>query len=101
VIGRYRGYKRGEAGFFWGQLKHGVEVSAKAYQVWRAGLETKGYREWRDRKDRKVFAKLTGYANGTLTLVEPDGTCSRTQEKLLSDKDRAWINEQKKIRNLQ
>ena len=101
VIGRYRGYKHGDAEFFWGQLKHGVDVSANAYQVWRTGLEKKGYREWKDNKERKVFAKLTGYANGTLTLIEPDGTRSRTQEKLLSDKDRAWIAEQKKLRNLQ
>lgn len=101
VIGRYRGFKRGEAEYFWGQLKHGVDVSANAYQIWRADLEKKGYREWQDRKDRKVFAKLTGYANATLTLIEPDGTRSQTQEKLLSDKDRAWITEQKKLRNLQ
>jgi len=101
VIGRYRGYKRGEADYFWGLIKHGEAVSANAYQSWRAGLEKKGYREWQDRKERKVFAKLTGYSNGTLTLIEPDGTRSRTQENLLSDKDRAWIADQKKPRNLQ
>jgi len=101
VIGRYRGYKRGDAEFFWGQLKHGEEVSANAYKVWRAKLEQKGYREWQDRKDRKIFAKLTSYANGTIVLIEPDGTRSRTQENKLSDKDRAWIAEQKKLRNLQ
>jgi thioredoxin-related protein len=99
VIGRYRGYKRGEADYFWGLLKHGEAVSANAYQSWRAGLEKKGYRQWQDRKERKVFAKLTGFSNGTLTLIEPDGTRSRTQENLLSDKDRAWIAEQKKPRN--
>ena len=101
VIGRYRGYKRGEADYFWGLIKHGEAVSANAYQSWRAGLEKKGYREWQDRKERKVFAKLTGFSNGTLTLIEPDGTRSRTQENLLSDKDRAWIADQKKPRNLQ
>lgn len=100
VIGRYRGYKRGEAQFLWGQLKHCETVSASAYQSWRAGLEKKGYREWQDRKQRKVFAKLTGYAHGTLTLIEPDGTRSRTHENLLSDNDRGWLAEQKKLRNL-
>ena len=98
VIGRYRGYKRGNAEYFWGQLKHGEAVSANSYQTWCAGLEKKGYRQWQDRRERKVFAKLTGYANGTLTLIEPDGTRSRTQENQLSDKDRAWIAEQKKLR---
>lgn len=101
VIGRYRGYKRGDAEYFFGQIKHAEIVSANAYKNWCAALEKKGYRQWQDRKERKVFAKLTGYSNGTLTLIEPDGTRSRTQEKLLSDKDRGWIAEQKKLRNLQ
>ena len=100
VIGRYRGYKRGQAEYFWGQLKHGEAVSTTAYQSWRAGLEKKGYREWQDRMQRKVFAKITGYSNGTVTLIEPDGTRSRTQENQLSDQDRAWIAEQKKLRHM-
>lgn len=100
VIGRYRGYKRGDADFLWGQLKHGEAVSAEAYKGWRAGLEKKGYREWQDRKERKIFAKLTSYSKGTLTFIEPDGTRSKTQEASLSDKDRAWIAEQKRMRNM-
>jgi len=100
VIGRYRGYKRGDAAFLWGQLKHCEIVSASASQSWRAGLMKNGYREWQDRKQHKVFAKLTRYSNGSLTLIEPDGTRSRTHENLLSDPDRAWITEQKKLRNL-
>jgi thioredoxin-related protein len=100
VIGRYRGYKRGDADFLWGQLKHGEAVSSEAYKGWRAGLEKKGYREWRDRKERKIFAKLTSYSKGTLTFIEPDGTRSKTQESSLSDKDQAWIAEQKKLRNM-
>ena len=100
VIGRYRGYKRGDSEFLWGQLKHAEAVSTEAYKGWRAGLEKKGYREWQDRKERKVFARLTSYSSGTLILIEPDGTRSRTQEASLSDKDRAWIVEQKKLRKL-
>lgn len=101
VIGRYRGYKRGEAEFLWGQLKHAEAVSAEAYKGWRAGLEKKGYREWQDRKERKIFAKLTSYDSGKLTFIEPDGTRSQTQESSLSDKDRAWIAEQKNLRGIQ
>jgi thioredoxin-related protein len=100
VIGRYRGYKRGDADFTWGLIKQGEAASAHAYQDWRASLEKKGYREWRDRQDRRVFAKLTSYSNGRLTLIEPDGTRSRTHENKLSDEDRAWISEQKKLRGL-
>jgi len=100
VVGRYRGYKRGDAQFLWGQLKHAEAVSSEANKSWRANLEKKGYREWQDRKGRTVFARLTSYSKGTLTFIEPDGTRSRTKEDSLSDKDRAWIAEQKKIRNL-
>ncbi|MES2920367.1 MAG: thioredoxin family protein [Verrucomicrobiota bacterium] len=101
VIGHYRGYKRGNAEYLWGQLRHAEAVSVEANRAWRASLEKKGYREWQDRKERKVFAKLTSYSNGTLTLIEPDGTRSRTKESSLSDKDRGWIAEQKKIRKIQ
>lgn len=101
VVGRYRGYKRGDAAYFWGLIKHGEAVSSNAYKEWHAGLEKKGYRDWQDRRNRKVFAKLTSYSNGTLILIEPDGTRSRTHEDKLSDKDRDWIVGQKKLRNLQ
>ena len=94
VIGRYRGYKRGQAAYFWGQLKHGEEVSATAYKSWRASLENKGYREWHDRQQHKVFAKPTSYSNGILLLIEPDGTRSRTHESKLCDEDRAWLKQQ-------
>lgn len=101
VVGKYRGYKRGGADYLWGQMKHAEAVSANSYQSWRTDLEKKGYREWQDRRERKVFAKLTSYSKGTLTFIEPDGTRSRTQEDKLSDADQAWITEQKKLRNLQ
>lgn len=101
VVGRYRGFKRGDGAYFWGLIKQGEVAAAESYKSWRAGLEKKGYREWQDRRDRKVFAKLVSYSKGELILVEPDGSRSRTKESLLSDKDRAWIAEQKKLRGLQ
>lgn len=100
VIGNYRGYRSGQADYYMGLLKQCEAVSIHHLKEWRAGLEKKGYREWRDLKDRKVFAKLTRYSEGTLTLIEPDGTRSRTKEEKLSDADRAWISEQKKLRGL-
>lgn len=101
VVGRYRGYKRGDAKFVWGQLKQAKAVSDAGYKGWREGMEKKGYREWQDRGDRKIFAKLITYSKGELILIEPDGNRAHTQESSLSDKDRAWIAEQKKLRNLQ
>lgn len=101
VVGKFRGYKRGDAAFVWGQIKHGEAVSSVAYKGWRQGLEKKGYREWQDRGDRKIFAKLISYSKGTLIFVEPDGNRVQTQETSLSDKDRAWIAEQKKLRKME
>lgn len=100
VVGSYRGYKRGDAKFTWGQLKQAKVVSDNAYHGWRAGMEKKGYREWSDRRGRKIFAKLVSYNKGNLVLIEPDGGRARTQENSLSDQDRGWIAEQKKLRNM-
>ncbi len=101
VVGRYVGYQRGTAATTWGLIKHGESVAARQYAGWRADLEKKGYREWQDRRGRKVFAKLVSYNKGELTLIEPDGARSRTHEDKLSDGDRAWLAEQKKLRNMQ
>lgn len=101
VIGRYRGYKRGESQLLWGQLKHATAVSQESYKGWRASMEQKGYREWQGRRDVKIFAKLASYSNGNLILIEPDGTRSKTKESNLSDTDRKWIAEQKKLRSIQ
>jgi hypothetical protein len=100
VIGRYRGYKRGEADFKWGLIKQGEAAATHGHRIWRESLEQKGYREWRDRQGRRVFARLVAYADGHLTLVEPDGTRSRTHEDKLSEEDREWIDGQKRNRGL-
>lgn len=100
VIGRYRGFQRGQADYFWGLIKHGEAVSATAHRSWRQNLEKKGYREWSDPRGRKVFAKLLSYSNGNLVLIEPDGTRSRTKETSLSREDQGWIAQQKMLRNL-
>lgn len=101
VVGRHRGYKRGDAEYIFGVLKQNQIAAANTYAKYRKKLETKGYREWSDTKGRKVFAKLTSYREGTLTLIEPDGTCSRTSEKKLSQEDQDWIAQQKKLRGIQ
>ncbi len=101
VAGKYRGYKRGDAEFRWGQLKHAAIAASHAYGNWRAEMEEKGYREWSDREGRRIFAKLISYKDGVLILVEPDGTRARTKENVLSTADRAWIAEQKRLRGIQ
>lgn len=100
VVGRYRGYKRGQADFTWGQLKHAEAVSTNANSEWRKRLSNQGYREWQDTKGRKVFAKLVSYQKGELYLVEPDGLRSKTHENRLSEADRDWIRKQKELRGI-
>lgn len=101
VISRYRGYKRGEADYYWGLIKQGEAASAYAYKSWRAGLEGKGYREWEGHRGKKVFAKLANYSNGTLVLIEPGGERYKTTEAKLSSKDKKWIAEQKAVRGIE
>jgi thioredoxin-related protein len=100
VVGRYRGYKRGQADFTWGLLKQGEVVASNSYRSWRKDMEKKGYREWQDTKGRKVFAKLQKYHEGELVFLEPDGTRSKTKETRLSETDRAWIAQQKALRGI-
>ncbi len=100
VIGRYRGFKRGQADYFWGLIKHGEAVSSVAHTKWKEDLEKKGYRDWRDPQGRIIFAKLASYSNGELVLIEPDGSRARTRESRLSREDQDWIAAQKRLRNL-
>jgi len=101
VIARYRGYKRGEADYYWGLIKQGEASSANAYKTWRKELENKGYREWEGHRGKKVFAKLANYSKGTLVLIEPGGERYKTTEGKLSSKDKKWIAEQKALRGIE
>ena len=101
VVGKYRGYKRGDADFTWGLIKQGEIGAMTAYRSWRKDLEKKGYREWQDNKGRKVFAKLVSYHKGELVLIEPDGLRSKTKEDRLSSQDREWIEQQKMLRGIE
>lgn len=101
VLWKDTGYKRGQADFFWGLIKQNEAASSAAYKSWRKGLEEKGYREWKGKGSRKVFAKLISYSEGTLVLVEPGGERYRTHESRLSSADKKWIDQQKAMRGIQ
>ncbi len=96
VLTRYRGYRRGEAEVFFGKIRHTESIAAKNNESWRKNMESRGYREWSDARGSKtIFARLLQFHEGTLVLVEPDGTRSRTRETHLSAADRAWIAAEK------
>ena len=100
VIGRYRGYRRGEFEFKWGQLRQAVVLAAEAHEKWVRDMEKKGYRVWSDPRGRRIFAKLVAYRDGELILVEPDGTRARTKERHLCQADRDWIAAEKAKRGV-
>jgi thioredoxin-related protein len=100
VIGRYRGYNTGKSEIYWGLIRQGEVAGSKSCAEWRAGMEKKGYRQWQDRRGRKVFAKLLAYAKGDIFLTEPDGQRSRTTESKLSDADRSWLAKEKAARGI-
>ncbi len=101
VIERLRGYKRGDADYFWGLIKQNTIAAQISNEKWRKGLEAKGYRDWRGQSGRKVFAKLFSYSKGTLILIEPGGERFRTQENNLSKDDRKWLADQKTLRGIE
>jgi len=96
VIEKYRGYKTGDSVYYWGKIRHTVEIAMKKYGQWREKLEKKGYRMWTSRGGVKVFAKLSRYQPGKVTLTQPNGKRGITSFKKLSDQDQAWVLLQKK-----
>jgi thioredoxin-related protein len=101
VLGKFRGYKKGQAEFFWGQLKYNCGVGEAEYDAWAKKLEKQGFRRWQDKENHRVLAKLVTYDKGTLVMVEPDGSRFRTNESKLSDADQDWIKAEKKKRGIQ
>jgi|GEM_PF-3972770 len=101
VIARYRGYRRGQAEFRWGQLRQSAKLAAEAHAKYKKRMERKGFRTWTDPRGRTIFAKLLGYRDGELALVEPDGTRSRTKVRNLSPPDQDWVERWKRARGIE
>ena len=100
LLAKYRGYIKGQSEFFWGQLKHSVNVGEHDYQNWMKKLEKQGYRRWHDKQGRTLVARLVSYYNGEMVMVEPDGNRFRTKESNLSKDDQEWIAAEKKKRGI-
>lgn len=91
VTGSYKGYSRGEGEFYFGRIRNATRTAEEQLVKWRASMEKKGYRVWKTRKDKQVFAKLLSYSKGKLIMVEPSGKRLEAKEKQLSDEDQEWI----------
>lgn len=101
VIAKYRGFKKGQGEFFWGQLKQAVNVGHDEYESWMKKLEKQGYRRWESKQGQTLVARLVTYHKGEMVMVEPDGHRFRTKESSLSRADQDWIVAEKKKRGIE
>lgn len=101
VLAKYRGFTKGQGEFFWGQLKHSVNVGESEYQTWMGKLEKQGYRRWQSQQGQSLVARLVSYHKGEMIMVEPDGNRFRTKESSLSRSDKDWIAAEKKKRGIE
>jgi thioredoxin-related protein len=100
-INQYRGYRRGDADVLFGKIRYSESIAARNNAAWRKKMEERGYREWHDARGRvTIFARLVSYHQGSLVLVEPDGSQVRTRDAHLSTADKSWIAEEKRKRGL-
>lgn len=91
VICKHSGFQRGQGEFIWGLIKHAEEVSSRSYSAWRGTMEKRGYRDWHDRRERKIFARLVSREKDAIVLIDPNGSRYRTSVDRLSDADREWL----------
>lgn len=96
VVQSYRGYRKGNAGYYFGRIKQAHRIAEREYGEWREKLEARGYRMWESRDGRKLLAKLYHFRPGKVTLIDPDGNRGTTSFSKLCDADQAWIMLQKK-----
>ncbi len=90
-FGKYRGYKKGSADFYFGRLKNATRGAKRDYTSWRNEMESKGYRVWHNLSGKAVFAKVSRYRDGKIWLIEPDGRKSVTLVTRLSLEDQKHI----------
>jgi len=97
VVEQYRGYRRGDKSYYWDRMKSRVLAVEHNHKIWRKKMKRKGYREWTGQNGRVIFAKLSRYSSssGSIILIEPDGSKSRTNLSQLSQADKDWIMKEK------
>jgi hypothetical protein len=91
VTGRWKGYKRDQGDFYFGRIKNATRTAEMQLEKWHTSMGKKGYRTWKNRKGKQIFAKLLRYKDQELILVEPNGNKFKARERQLSDEDQAWI----------
>lgn len=97
-ITRLSGYKTDYQEGYIKRLQLAVDQSRKAVEQRRDKMTKEGYRLWTDKKEAEVFAKLVGLDANMGTFTGEWGNTFTTFTTRLSEKDQAWIEEQKRLR---
>lgn len=97
-ITRLSGYKTEYQEGYIKRLQQAVEKSRKAAEQRREGMLKEGYRLWTNKQEVGVFAKLVKLDANMGTFTGEWGNTFTTFITRLSEKDQAWIEEQKKLR---
>lgn len=96
-IMRLSGYKTEYQGSYLKRLQQAVDQSQKAVEQRRAKMTKEGYRLWTNKKEAEVFARLVKLDANMGTFSGEWGNTFTTFITRLSDKDQAWIEEQKRL----
>lgn len=97
-ITRLSGYKTEYQEGYLKRLQLAVDQSKKAAEQRRGKMTKEGYRLWTNKKEEQIFAKLVGLDANMGTFTGEWGNSFTTFITRLSEKDQAWIEEQKKLR---
>lgn len=97
-VTRLTGYKTEYEKSYLRRLRQAVEQSKKTVELRRTKMMKEGYRLWTNKKDVEVLARLTRLDANMGTFTGEWGNTFTTFITRLSDKDQAWIEEQKRLR---
>ena len=92
------GYTSDSKGRYLQSLKDTIDRSPQIFEKRRKQLEGEGYRSWKDKTGKAVFAKLKTVDANLLTLTTEWGEDFKTFANRLSEEDQQWIETQRLAR---
>lgn len=95
-VTRLTGYKSEYEKRYLETLQNAVERAVKLSSERRAKLEQEGYRSWKNKDGKPVFAKLTALDANMGTFTGEWGESFKTFLTRLNEADQAWIAERRK-----
>lgn len=91
VVREIAGYTSGKPVTYFNQLKEVVMPVVAATEERKAAMRKKGYRDWRNREGKTLFAHYVRWGGGLVTLRGVNGEAWTIQLATLSDADRVLV----------